>query len=90
MDKENWKVRHIEVVPGSIFLLGLIAQMKALIKWGTRNRSFPLGEGLEVALVQENIDCSPDIGLFTHRDGTTLNEVYGLYFFSASRSQSRT
>ena len=64
--------------------------MKALIKWGTRNRSFPLGEGLEVALVQENIDCSPDIGLFTHRDGTTLNEVYGLYFFSASRSQSRT
>jgi hypothetical protein len=42
---------------------------------GTRNRSFPLGEGLEVALVQENIDSSPDIGLFTHRDGTTLNEV---------------
>lgn len=41
---------------------------------GTRNRSFRLGEGLGVALVQENIDCSPDIGLFTHRDGTTQHE----------------
>lgn len=66
---------------------GFQSRMKAFksLAIGTRNRSFRLGEGLGVALVQENIDCSPDIGLFTRRDGTTQHEVDGLFiYFSLS------
>lgn len=66
----------------------LNSRMKAFksLAIGTRNRSFRLGEGLGVALVQENLDCSPDIGLFTRRDGTTQHE--GIFSLSAFKSKT--